>query len=162
MKILSVAFLATNFVFATASSVKAQPSRIDTLKYCVVNHQTGIGGYDPVSYFTSGIPSKGTKSILAVHEGVQYFFVNDQNRKAFANNPEKYLPQFGGWCSMTLAMGRATQPTFDNFLISSGKLYLFERTLSLNGKEIWLKDIKINERLATNNYSNLLNNRTRK
>ena len=77
----------------------------------------------------------------------------------FVQDPQKFLPQFGGWCSMTLAMGKATRPTFDNFIIDSGKLYLFERTLSLNGREIWLKDVKTNQRLASANYETLVTRR---
>ena len=53
---------------------------------------------------------------------------------------------------MTLAMGRATTPKYDNFLIKDGRLFLFERTLSVNGKELWLMDPKGNEKLARVTY----------
>lgn len=147
------------FFFGSVLSLQAQTARPDTLKYCLLNNNLGIGGYDPVSYFLTGKPQKGSRSISATYDGVQYNFLSDQNKKVFVQNPKKFLPQFGGWCSMTLAMGKATQPTFDNFLIDSGKLYLFERTLSLNGREIWLKDVKTNQRLASANYETLVTRR---
>ena len=54
---------------------------------------------------------------------------------------------------MTLAMGRATTPKYDNFLIRNGQLYLFERTLSVNGRELWERDPKVNKASAEKNYS---------
>jgi hypothetical protein len=54
---------------------------------------------------------------------------------------------------MTLAMGRATTPKYDNFYIQDGKLWLFERTLSVNGQELWLRDPKANEKVANKNYT---------
>lgn len=127
----------------------------DSLKYCVDKNSVGIGGYDPVSYFESNVPSLGTHRIQARYDGVIYHFSSERNKKAFLLSPEKYLPQFGGWCSMTLVLGKATKPTYTNFLIRSGKFYLFERTLSVNGKELWLKDSQRNEKIAAMNYDEL-------
>ena len=56
---------------------------------------------------------------------------------------------------MTLVLGKATRPTYTNFLIKSGKFYLFERTLSVNGKELWLKDSQQNEKIAAMKYNQL-------
>ena len=130
----------------------SQASEIDTLKYCVADHSVGVGGYDPVSYFNSVAPSKGKQEIRVKHEGVTYLFLNEDNKRSFVQDPEKYLPQFGGWCSMTLAMGRATQPVYENYLIEDNKLYLFERTLSVNGQTVWKKNPKQNEVRASENY----------
>jgi YHS domain-containing protein len=151
----------TFFLFINYAAINAQAPHADPLKYCVQN-DVGIGGYDPVSYFQADKPQKGMKLNEASYDGVSYYFVSAANRKTFTKDPQKYIPQFGGWCSMTLAMGRATQPTFDNFLIDSGRLYLFERTLSVNGKELWLKDVKKNQQLASDNYHNLIINRKKK
>ena len=115
--------------------------------------RAGVGGYDVVCYFHSDRPLLGKKDFAAKYDGVEYLFASDANRKKFIKNPSQYLPQFGGWCSMTLVMGRATTPTYDNFAILSGKLYLFERTLSVNGRELWLMDTKGNEKTATENYT---------
>jgi YHS domain-containing protein len=130
-------------------NVQAQP---DTLKYCVNESGIGVGGYDPVSYFNNKL-LPGKKEFTYQYEKVNYLFSSIENQKKFKAAPKKYLPQFGGWCSMTLAMGRATTPTYDNFAVLGGKLYLFERTLSVNGRELWLKDPKAHEKTATTNYT---------
>jgi YHS domain-containing protein len=136
-------FVATGF---------SQTHQVDTLTYCLTRNQVGIGGYDAVSYFLFDKPVLGKAEYATNREGVEYRFASEANKKTFLGNPKKYLPQFGGWCSMTLAMGRATTPTYDNFAILSGQLYLFERTVSVNGRELWLKDPKSNEKVATSNY----------
>lgn len=130
----------------------AQPKGTDTLKYCIVDHSIGVGGYDPVSYFNAVAPILGKQDINSSHEGVTYLFSSQKNKDVFEKEPTKYLPQFGGWCSMTLAMGRATQPVYENYLIEDSKLYLFERTLSVNGQTVWKKDPKANQKRASTNY----------
>lgn len=130
----------------------AQSEELDTLKYCVVDHTVGVGGYDPVSYFNSVTPILGKQNITSTYEGVTYLFASLGNKSLFEKDPMSYLPQFGGWCSMTLAMGRATEPVYENYLIEDNKLYLFERTLSVNGQTVWKKDPKNNEKRATTNY----------
>ncbi len=136
------------------SNVPAQfPIKLaDTLKYCLGANEIGVGGYDLVSYFDSGQPALGVEKYKATYDAVLYHFMNEENRSKFLESPEMYLPIFGGWCSMTLAMGRATIPVYDNFLIINGRLYLFERTISVNGKLVWQQDPPENARRAQINY----------
>jgi YHS domain-containing protein len=131
----------------------AQNTRVDTLKYCLQASHIGVGGFDVVSYFNEKAPLIGKSGFSFKHDGVEYLFANEVNKNKFKADPIKYLPQFGGWCSMTLAMGRATTPKYDNFYIQDGKLWLFERTLSVNGQELWLRDPKANEKVANKNYT---------
>jgi YHS domain-containing protein len=133
-------------------AVSAHCQKADSLKYCLTSDQVGIGGHDPVSYIKSNKSILGAGAISTRHDGVEYRFVSLENKKEFLKSPSKYLPQFGGWCSMTLAMGRATTPKYDNFLVKDGKLWLFERTLAVNGKELWLTDPKGNSALAKTTY----------
>jgi YHS domain-containing protein len=148
MKKISVFLFALQAVIVCAQA----PATIDTLTYCIRTDGVGAGGFDVVSYFQGAKPVAGNKTITAKHKGVTYWFSNSANKDTFLAKAEAYLPQFGGWCSMTLAMGRATTPTYDNFAILNGKLYLFERTLSVNGRELWLMDIAGNEKIAIKNY----------
>lgn len=140
-------------MFALTLAQVAYSQQADTLKYCVAQGNIGVGGYDPVGYFQGPKPLAGKASISTTFEGVTYLFDSESNLKKFTANPGKYLPQFGGWCSMTLAMGRATTPKYDNFVVLKDKLYLFERTVSVNGRELWLMDPKANEKIASVNYT---------
>lgn len=144
--------ITTAFLLFCAIATHAQIAANDTLVYCLNTNGIGVGGYDPVSYFQSPNPLQGKTEINTKHNGVEYWFSTEKNKSKFVASPRKYLPQFGGWCSMTLAMGKATTPKYDNFAILSGRLYLFERTLSVNGRELWLKDPAKNEKIASENY----------
>ena len=66
----------------------------------------GVSGYDPVAYHTEGQPTVGNDAYTASHEGVTYRFASADNKNAFQTNPEKYAPEYGGFCAFGTAMGR--------------------------------------------------------
>jgi YHS domain-containing protein len=131
----------------------------DSVTYCLTSDRVGAGTYDLVSYRSQGGPRVGKPEYTSSHDGVRYYFVSLENKEKFDKNPAKYLPKYGGWCSMTLAMGRLTTPDYLNYFIDEkGDLYFFERTLSINGKELWLRNIPENKATATKNYISFLEN----
>lgn len=89
-----------------------------------------LKGYDPVAYFTAGKPVPGRPEVKAEHNGVTYRFASDENRRTFAASPDRYVPQFGGFCAngMVYAIPLGGEP--GNFKIIDGKLYLFGGRLS--------------------------------
>lgn len=98
-----------------------------------------LRGYDPVSYFTLNEPQQGVAAHAHVHKGSTFWFASEGNRKLFAADPEKYAPQFGGYCAFGVAKGGykvSTQP--DAFAVVDGKLYL-----NYNGEvqTLWQKDV---------------------
>ena len=101
---------------------------------------TGLAlrGVDPVSYFTSGAPQDGDFAITEVHNGATYRFVSEENRDLFKQDPDKYLPQYGGFCAFGTAMGVKVDGDPDLWKIVDGKLYL---NLSESIQERWNKDI---------------------
>ena len=111
----------------------------------------GLGGFDAVSY-RSGAPRRGDPALSVEHEGVEYLFVNESNRATFAANPERYLPRYGGWCAMSLALGSFTCPDYENFQIEDGELLLFETTVFTNGLTLWNQDPAANRLRADAHY----------
>ena len=85
-----------------------------------------IKGYDPVAYFTEGRPVKGIASIAYDFDEQRFFFSSAKNRELFAANPDRYAPQFHGLCAAGLADGRIVEPDPTAFVVSDGKLYLFQ------------------------------------
>jgi YHS domain-containing protein len=84
-------------------------------------------GYDAVGYFTQHDAVKGDPAIKLEHQGVTYRFSSEANKAAFAAEPEKYKPQFGGFCSNGInygvPWGAGGGP--DTWRIYRGKLYVF-------------------------------------
>lgn len=83
-----------------------------------------INGYDPVAYFTERKPTKGNPEYSASHKGSKFHFSSQRHRDAFIRSPERYAPQYGGYCAYGLARGykATTQP--QAFTIVDDKLYL--------------------------------------
>jgi YHS domain-containing protein len=83
-----------------------------------------IKGYDTVAYFTEGHAVKGKKEFEFSWQGVPWYFANAAHRDLFAANPERYAPQFGGFCSMGTTRGKTTVADPEAWTIVDGKLYL--------------------------------------
>lgn len=84
-----------------------------------------IGGTDPVAYFTERKPVMGLSTYAADWNGAAWHFASAENRDAFAAAPERFAPQYGGFCAWAVAARKklySTQP--ENWTIEAGKLYL--------------------------------------
>ena len=101
------------------------------------DHGVAIKGYDPVAYFTDNKPVKGSKAHSFVYEGVTYEFASAAHRKLFVADPEKYAPQFGGFCAYGTAAGHKAVIDPAAFSIVEGKLYLNYDT---KVRAVWRKD----------------------
>jgi hypothetical protein len=96
-------------------------------KPVVVDPQTGIAisGFDPVAYFTDATPSLGTPELELSIAGAVWRFRSDGNRAAFADNPEVYAPQFGGYDPVAIARGASVPGHPLYWLVTGQHLYLF-------------------------------------
>lgn len=84
-----------------------------------------LGGYDPVSYFTVGSPEMGLAEFSADFDDATYWFKSAENRNLFMADPDRYAPQFAGFCAVTVARGEKAEPDPHAWTISDGKLYVF-------------------------------------
>jgi len=92
----------------------------------VTQDNVAVNGYDVVSYVTDNKAAEGSKDHSAEHGGVTYYFVSEANKDAFTKKPEKFLPQYGGWCAYGVAAAQQKFPTDAQvFKVVDGKLYLF-------------------------------------
>ena len=64
-------------------------------------------GYDPVSYFTDGKPTRGFPEIEYEWDGLRYRFARAEHRELFKAEPVRYAPQFGNFCAMALTTATA-------------------------------------------------------
>ena len=92
-----------------------------------VDDKLMLMGYDAVAYFTQNAAVKGDPSIKLDHLGVTYRFSSEANKAEFQKNPDKYMPQFGGFCSnginYAVPWGAGGGP--NTWRIYRGKLYVF-------------------------------------
>ncbi|MCC0017026.1 MAG: tat pathway signal sequence domain protein [Rhodobiaceae bacterium] len=105
-----------------------------------IDKATGLAikGYDPVAYFADGKAIEGDPAITAEHDGALYRFASAAHRDTFAADPEKYAPQFGGFCAYGIAKGVKAGVEPDKFTIVDGRLYL---NYNASVQETWRGDI---------------------
>lgn len=89
-----------------------------------IHSNVGAGGYDVVAYHSEGQAQRGTGWHVANHKDTIYLFASKKNRKAFLKNPDKYLPQYGGYCAYGLAVGKKFYADPTVWKVVDGKLYL--------------------------------------
>ena len=109
-------------------------------KHINIQNNYGAAGYDLVSYFNSKA-EKGTNKFSLKHEGLLYRFVSETNLNKFKQEPLKYLPQYGGWCTYAMATkGDKVKVNPKTFEIRNGKLYLFYDAYFSNTFEEWIEE----------------------
>ena len=83
-----------------------------------------INGYDPVAYFKQGKPVEGDSDFTYEWMDAKWYFASAADRDAFARDPEKYAPQYGGYCAWAVSQGYSAKTDPDAWKIVGGKLYL--------------------------------------
>jgi hypothetical protein len=96
----------------------------DALIYTSLFSKVAVGGYDTVAYFTDGKPIKGDPSFTTNHQGAEWRFASAANRMRFIADPEKYAPQYGGYCAWAVSQGSTASGDPLRWRIVSDKLYL--------------------------------------
>jgi YHS domain-containing protein len=87
--------------------------------------RVALQGYDPVAYFTKGRPEKGAPEFTASFDGSTYRFGNAEHRALFVADPDRYAPQFSGFCAINVARGEKYEADPEAWAIADGKLYVF-------------------------------------
>ncbi len=97
-------------------------------------------GYDVVAYF-NGSAKEGSKTYVTTNDNVKYTFSNQQNLEAFLKDPDRYKPQYGGYCAYAMAFsGKKVSINPETFEIRDGKLYLFYNSGRNNTLDSWKKE----------------------
>ena len=108
-----------------------------------------IGGYDTVAYFTDGHPQPGSAQFSHEWMGATWLFASAAHRDAFAADPERYAPQFGGYCAFGVSKGHAIKSHPEIWSIVDGKLYL---NLGPGAQTRWQEDVPGNIIRASSNW----------
>ena len=87
--------------------------------------RVALQGYDPVAYFTSGRPEKGSPEFTATFDDATYWFKTAEHRARFVADPDRYAPQFSGFCAINISRGAKYEADPEAWAIADGKLYVF-------------------------------------
>jgi hypothetical protein len=119
-RLIGAGFLAALvFVAATlpAEADGRKPLATDT-------DHVAIQGYDTVAYFTDGKAIKGGSAFESVWDDAKWRFASAAHRDLFIANPDRYMPQFGGFCAGAMETGTLVPANPEAWAIVDGKLYM--------------------------------------
>ncbi len=122
--------LSTAFTLLASVALFAQKSAI------FIADGAAIHGYDAVAYFTDNKAVKGDSLITYSWNGAEWRFASKENMKAFKETPEKYAPQYGGYCAFGTSAGHKAPTDPQAWMVVNGKLYF---NYNKNVQQVWIK-----------------------
>jgi YHS domain-containing protein len=95
-----------------------------------------LKGADVVAYFTEGAYRQGVAEHQSTLDGVSFWFANAAHKAQFEQSPQRYLPQYGGYCANGIAYGIPWGGDADTWKLIDDKLYIFGGQASQDGWEL--------------------------
>ena len=142
------------FLFLISLSGYGQQTTLGQ-KHFFLSNGVALQGYDAVSYFLN-TPQEGKPEFTFTHQGVKYQFANAANLATFKKSPEKYEPQYGGWCAFAMGdYGKKVEVDAETYKILDGKLYLFYNTWPNNTLKSWNKNEATLKKQGDSNWQKL-------
>ena len=112
-----------------------------------------IRGYDPVAYAVARAATKGSPKFEYRWKDAVWQFASASNRARFIKDPERYAPQFGGYCAWAISRGYMADADPEAWRIVDGRLYLiYSKTVQRR----WEQDIDGNIVKARANWPAVL------
>ncbi|WP_019614965.1 YHS domain-containing (seleno)protein [Psychromonas ossibalaenae] len=105
--------------FAVVSSAQA-----DEPVYTGFFNNKAVSGFDVVAYFSEQKPVEGSSKYTLEYKGADWYFSTQKNLILFKENPEKYAPQYGGYCAWAMARDKTAPGNAPFWTIYKNKLYL--------------------------------------
>ena len=111
-----------------------------------------IKGYDTVAYFTENRPMKGSPEFAHSWRDTKWYFANAEHHSLFVSDPDRYAPQFGGFCANGMTKGVAVAADPEAWTIVDGKLYI---KFNEGARDRWRKDKANKIEQANKNWADL-------
>lgn len=113
----------------------------------------GLKGYDAVAYFTENRAVSGNEQYQHTWNGARWYFASAENRDRFAQDPERYAPQYGGYCAFAVSHGYTADGDPNVWKIVAEKLYL---NYNREARQMWEEDIPGNISKGNENWPRFL------
>lgn len=120
--------LAMSLIGSLFSTNAFAANEINTLekKGLIGYEESGVAirGFDTVAYFTLGKATEGSDEFTTEWKGATWKFASQENLDLFVGDPERYAPQYGGYCAYGVAKGSLVKIEGEQWEIIDDKLYL--------------------------------------
>ena len=122
------------------------------IKFLLRFFGNAVNGYDVVAYFLEQKPVKGISKFNYEWEGEKWLFSSKENLELFQKKPQKYAPQYGGFCAFAMAKGSFASTKPEAWSIVDGKLYL---NYDLRIRKRWEENQNYFIQFADKNWQNI-------
>jgi YHS domain-containing protein len=109
-------------------------------------------GYDLVSYQKDNAAIKGSDEYFVKYMGLLFLFSSEENKDLFKETPEKYLPEYGGYCAMGMTLGQKIPVDPEAFTFINGRLYL---NLNKGVRQKWLENTAENIKKSNRQWKDI-------
>lgn len=127
MKTIKTLIAATTFIGAISAGSAAFAA--DEYNVSTGTTLSGLGvalrGDDAVALATGMEVTLGHAEFTVEHDGVAYYFSSVETMEQFAADPERYMPEYGGFCAFGVAIGMKLDASNRFADIVDGRLYVF-------------------------------------
>jgi hypothetical protein len=139
------------FIFITGLSVAASAATKSAIN--TSRGDLALRGYDAVAYQSDNKPTIGSAAFEYRWKNAVWRFASADHRDRFAADPERYAPQFGGYCAYAVSQGHTADGDPNVWRIVDGRLYL---NYSAPVRVLWEKDVPGNIALGRQNWPGVL------
>jgi YHS domain-containing protein len=139
------AVIISSSLFLLSETIQAKPANLNV-------DGVAIDGYDSVAYFTLGRAVKGSADHQHEWMGAKWNFSTAEHQTLFAENPEKYAPQYGGFCAFAMSKGSKAGASPVVWSIVGDRLYL---NFNKQVQSIWTKNSATLTKQADNKWAQM-------
>lgn len=141
--------LLASVLIAACAGFPNRASQVDAVDAVDLQKGFALKGYDPVAYFADGRPTAGDTRISYRWHGATWLFSTSEHRAAFALDPARYAPQFGGYCAFAVSRGTTADGDPFRWAVVGDKLYLNNNALAM---KFWDEDRPGNIQAGNSNW----------
>ncbi len=142
MLLMTSFYLSILFVTPSTASLRGVDSKSipkttsRSSRYEPANYPKAIKGMDPVSYLLSDRPFKGKREFSFPYDGKRWYFMSKKHEDLFAQNPKKYVPQYGGYCAYAASQNKIARGDPRVWTVVGGKYYF---NFNKSAQKKWLE-----------------------
>ncbi len=151
MRNLAAALAVISGLFAATAAIAGTETNVSS-GLTAKGPGLAVHGYDVVAYFTQSQPTLGRAKHSTVYKDATYRFASEEHLDAFEDDPEKYLPQYGGYCAYGVAVGAKFDGDPHLWRIVDSRLYL---NLNEDVQKTWEKNIPGYIKKADRNWTKI-------
>ena len=138
-------------IFSVVVFACTRSSAIDPIN--TTSDGLAIKGYDPVAYLLEKGPVKGKDEFAYTWMGARWLFASAEHLGTFKSDPDKYAPQYGGYCAYAVSQGTTADIDPEAWSVVDGKLYL---NLNKKVQNLWMNDMTSYIKKADENWPGVL------